>query len=857
MQTLNSIEKKQKCLKEFFLYSINLLQKDHLPMIFSDFPKDEAVELEKFITKIFSLDLKFLLNPNNECIGFSHTVYLFILKLLLKTADEFILNKQNEQEFQKKTEDFLANFFKKDKQGEIIIVVFCVFYTFLALFLKENWLGTSYLFQDAEKKLNRERKIILNTPPKKMFEYNFSEICTYFSINLPYDPQNLNEYTLRKIKSKELIQPKNSDLFCEFMSSEGEIFPSQIKYPQIFYLITILIKQISDNLDNQMYYVKYLWRARVLFLHNKLLDSTPLGGFKKQIFQEYDNFFECLQKEKESLDLKDKTVEKKITLLYVELAYTQLFYYKYKSSENILQQVQDVLGLTLEFTGKLGYKTKYQQFSTAILVLEAQKKENETQASEIQKLIIDENNDIPEVSSFLPAVPQNLNLDQDSDNILHEKPVFLEDSSSNMSKDKKLIEELDTFDQVLVLCKMQHLIKSRAKDEIMKEQISAYLDLFLNKAHNWLSYSQGLYLRSINEFPSYKRRERSLLQMESLVNQFNDKTPDLSTRLSLFWSLNYPNYLDLQKKTAELFMQNGNVLTSCELFRKIEMFEECIECLAVGGIIQQAKELAQTLLKEGKETPKLLCILGDLYQDISYYKRSWKISNKKFARAQRSLGRLYFQKKELEKAIKAYNKALKINYFNPGAWFTLGCIYLSLNRFSDGILAFSTCVQIDESNGEAWANLSACFMRENKKKEALSCIEQGVKFNENSWRMWSNLMILSLELKKFSRFIESVQRLILLEKKEIIDIEVLMKVVQIFSYSFDKYCNNIMEKRSLLFYKEIVEKTLKLCCDKLGEKWEVWQAFCEFLKVLLLYEIKEQEKKEVNFFDCFFHLNTS
>ncbi len=58
------------------------------------------------------------------------------------------------------------------------------------------------------------------------------------------------------------------------------------------------------------------------------------------------------------------------------------------------------------------------------------------------------------------------------------------------------------------------------------------------------------------------------------------------------------------------------------MFEKIEMYEECIECLAVAGHQDRATKLAEERLKI-EETPKLLCIYGELTNDISHFKKAW------------------------------------------------------------------------------------------------------------------------------------------------------------------------------------------------------------------------------------------
>jgi len=39
------------------------------------------------------------------------------------------------------------------------------------------------------------------------------------------------------------------------------------------------------------------------------------------------------------------------------------------------------------------------------------------------------------------------------------------------------------------------------------------------------------------------------------------------------------------------------MISSCEIFERLQMFEECVECLAVGGRIHKAKEIAEKFLK--------------------------------------------------------------------------------------------------------------------------------------------------------------------------------------------------------------------------------------------------------------------
>ena len=76
----------------------------------------------------------------------------------------------------------------------------------------------------------------------------------------------------------------------------------------------------------------------------------------------------------------------------------------------------------------------------------------------------------------------------------------------------------------------------------------------------------------------------------------------------------------------------GSVLSSCDIYERLEMFTECVECLALAGHSEKAIELANKTLATNPSA-KLLCTLGDVTKDFTYYKKAWKFSDKKFARA--------------------------------------------------------------------------------------------------------------------------------------------------------------------------------------------------------------------------------
>ena len=93
------------------------------------------------------------------------------------------------------------------------------------------------------------------------------------------------------------------------------------------------------------------------------------------------------------------------------------------------------------------------------------------------------------------------------------------------------------------------------------------------------------------------------------------------------------------------------------------------------------------------------------------WEKAWEVSNNRYARAQRSLGRHYIAANDFIKAALAYSKALTVDKLNQPAWFAFGCTLLELSQFERAVEAFTRCVQLDESDAESWSNLGAALMK--------------------------------------------------------------------------------------------------------------------------------------------------
>jgi tetratricopeptide (TPR) repeat protein len=106
----------------------------------------------------------------------------------------------------------------------------------------------------------------------------------------------------------------------------------------------------------------------------------------------------------------------------------------------------------------------------------------------------------------------------------------------------------------------------------------------------------------------------------------------------------------------------------------------------------------------------IMCLLGEMKRDHTYWERAWEESNHRCSKAMRNLGNYYFFENKFDKSIECFNNSLQINRLYPDIWFTLGCAYMRNEDFNNAIYAFGTVVSIDDRRVEAWANIANCYI---------------------------------------------------------------------------------------------------------------------------------------------------
>ena len=97
--------------------------------------------------------------------------------------------------------------------------------------------------------------------------------------------------------------------------------------------------------------------------------------------------------------------------------------------------------------------------------------------------------------------------------------------------------------------------------------------------------------RSLAESKSTKKIERSLLQIETLCNQFQDRDPIPYLRASKSFIIDFPPIFSLKKLYADSYMTYGAFRTAYSIFMELFLYEDAIKCLYASNDRENAEKI--------------------------------------------------------------------------------------------------------------------------------------------------------------------------------------------------------------------------------------------------------------------------
>ncbi|KAB8201821.1 TPR repeat [Aspergillus parasiticus SU-1] len=499
-------------------------------------------------------------------------------------------------------------------------------------------------------------------------------------------------------------------------------------------------------------------RMRVNFLHQKML-SEITGTLQDAIYSDMEQISSAL--------LNGNAAASETAKFLLERALIHTHHGLDSKARADIDKAATARNFKFALTGKLGKRTKFQERDISQLVIIAKSADNATDTNV---------NSTGDSEPSEPSGPKNLDLNDDT---LLESISFTKDEKQQSRDNQVTIQDestlppalasldpgnqpkLNPVDSAILLALAAAITNTTPEDGLTREETHPYATRVLEGgSSNWQIYTQGLLARSRIEGYRARTVERSVLQMQALVDQVIADTATLDSqatstveepttflprpeksesasaaeRLEYIWLLNFSTRWDLEAELASRWVNLGGLRTALEIYERLQMWAEAALCYAATEREEKAKSMVRKQLYEptnreledenekfeGPElsplpadAPRLFCILGDMDSDPTMYERAWEVSNNRYARAQRSLARHYLTVKPpaLEKAEEAYRKSLQINRLNHGAWFSLGCVQLELQRWDDAKASFSRAVQLEDNDAESWSNLAAAILQ--------------------------------------------------------------------------------------------------------------------------------------------------
>ncbi|KAH8581698.1 3x TPR domain-containing [Cryptosporidium sp. chipmunk genotype I] len=704
---------------------------------------------------------------------------------------------------------YMSYILKENDQVSLKIAQFeilCLSILLLNIYMQSNWTGPPFKIDDC---VSKDWE-----PENKEGDSDLSEITGLITESLDGDKEFGNNYQKEctcclEIDGEHLYQKCNSTLYLtwsifliEFLSNRStdnkDEFNSESNILKLskYIIISHEIPKLNFiNFWKQRFY--RIWQRSleggIKFAATPYLESTILEKYSNWLKDEWkiipdnfpindrfkDNLLRSFQFDEELLNnnkiLISEKLDKNVSSIFLlDLSLSLSTFSRANPCAILLKQISLMNGFKYSFTGALGQKRMNQRESTAQLVVEIYRisdnleKEIDRNMTENEEPIKDFSNDETEEKMVDRKFPENVLLKTVDPNIdIYENVKLDDDKSSHLTGSLAIIEQC-----VLLIHGVAIYETSPTNDVIAYEQLNALTNRILKfditkikdedlrkKIHNWLCFSTALWYRCYAEHHRGRTADRACLQLQSLVDQFNDVEPGPEERLRLVFSVNYPNIWEAKKELGIRMMRIGSVLSAYNMFVEMCMWEDAVDCLIVADRKAEAIELVKKQLKV-RETPRLYCSLGDLTQDLSFYEKSWELSRNRFARAQRSLGNAYFKKSQFELALDAYTKASSVNSTNVNCWFSLGCVALRLEKWEIAQQAFSRVVSLDPQQGEAWANLAAALSKKELWDEAQSAISEGLKYSRDNWMMWDSSLKIAIKREDLSRIIECLSGII-------------------------------------------------------------------------------------------------
>ncbi len=332
---------------------------------------------------------------------------------------------------------------------------------------------------------------------------------------------------------------------------------------------------------------------------------------------------------------------------------------------------------------------------------------------------------------------------------------------------------LHPLDQSIVLAFCLDVSNSNPIDGLTNEEMLPYVEKVLKQPINWMIHSTALLQRSWIEFERRKTADRAMLQIQALIDQHSTKltitqssyqsieeSAKIYERIEYIYNIIYPSQFELKKDLAIKYLQCQIFQSSLIYLKELQLWDEVVLCYQLMNKPAKAEMVVREQLKIVGETPYMMTALADITGNEALYERAWVLSQGRYPRAKRTLGKICYDRGDFQAAINHLNDALTVQPLVHTAWYLKGIACMRVEAWEDGIQAFVRCVQLESEVAEAWTNLGAIYMRQSDFMKAYHSFQEAMKSKSDDYRIIENLLTVTLALEKWKESIQHMNTLI-------------------------------------------------------------------------------------------------
>lgn len=217
-----------------------------------------------------------------------------------------------------------------------------------------------------------------------------------------------------------------------------------------------------------------------------------------------------------------------------------------------------------------------------------------------------------------------------------------------------------------------------------------------------------------------------------------------------------PNHVRSLINSAALTAENGDTEAAIALLRDAIKYspKNLTAHLMLGQRFlavkqwQAAKREFQWFLKRKPLDARAQFYLGravfgrkDFDRAIAVYRKAIDARGGNFPEAYLNMGLAYMAKRKYSKAVKANKKAISQRQDYPEAWFNLGLAYLRSRRSRSAIEPFKNAVKHRPEYAEAWYNMGIAYTRQNRDEDAIAVYREALRIRPNYRKVQLNLAV--------------------------------------------------------------------------------------------------------------------